>query len=156
MGSIEDWPEPVVCVKSLSESANLVIPDQYIKPPQERPSLCLTDTNIPVIDLAGLISSREETMAQMLEACREWGFLQLVNHGVQTKLVDQAIEIWREFFHQPMEVKNKYANSPKTYQGFGSRLGVEKDAILDWNDYYYLNYFPFRQTKWPHHPPSLR
>ncbi|XP_076958256.1 jasmonate-induced oxygenase 2-like [Bidens hawaiensis] len=156
MGSIEDWPEPVVCVKSLSESANLLIPDQYIKPPQERPSLCPTDTNIPVIDLAGLISSREETMTQMLEACREWGFLQLVNHGVKTELVDQAREIWREFFHQPMEVKKKYANSPKTYEGFGSRLGVEKGAILDWNDYYYLNYRPFFQTKWPDHPPSLR
>ncbi|KAI7747630.1 hypothetical protein M8C21_023590 [Ambrosia artemisiifolia] len=157
MGSMGDWPEPVVCVQSLSESGNHVIPDQYIKPPPERPSTCnLTDTNIPIIDLAGLVDSREETMSRILEACREWGFFQLVNHGVKTDLVDRVREIWREFFHEPMDVKKKYANSPKTYEGFGSRLGVEKGAILDWSDYYYLNYHPFGHTKWPADPPYLR
>ncbi|KAI3757852.1 hypothetical protein L6452_05395 [Arctium lappa] len=156
MGSLGDWPEPVVCVQSLSESGDLVIPDQYVKPPLERPSLCFTDINIPVIDLAGLVTSRETTMKQISEACREWGFFQLVNHGVRAELVDGAREIWREFFHEPMEVKQKYANSPKTYEGFGSRLGVEKGAILDWNDYYYLNYLSLSHTNWPSQPPSLR
>ncbi|KAI3751283.1 hypothetical protein L2E82_22331 [Cichorium intybus] len=55
-----------------------------------------------------------------------------------------------------MEVKQIYANTPKTYEGYGSRLGVEKGAILDWSDYYYLNYLPCCHTKWPDHPPSLR
>ncbi|KAJ9545650.1 hypothetical protein OSB04_025357 [Centaurea solstitialis] len=156
MGSLGEWPEPVVCVQSLSESGELVIPDQYVKPPLERPFSCLSDVNIPVIDLADLSVSREVTMKKILEACREWGFFQLVNHGVRTELVDEAREIWREFFHEPMEVKQKYANSPKTYEGFGSRLGVEKGAILDWNDYYYLNYLSHCRTKWPSQPSSLR
>ncbi|XP_024969019.1 probable 2-oxoglutarate-dependent dioxygenase At5g05600 [Cynara cardunculus var. scolymus] len=156
MGSLCDWPEPVICVQSLSESGDLVIPDQYVKPPLERPILCFNNVNIPVIDLAGLVTSREAIMKQISKACREWGFFQLVNHGVRTVLVDRVPEIWREFFHEPMEVKQKYANSPKTYEGFGSRLGVEKGAILDWNDYYYLNYLPHCHTKWPSQPPSLR
>ncbi|KAF5766896.1 putative anthocyanidin synthase [Helianthus annuus] len=156
MGSIVDWPEPVVYVQSLSESGTLVVPDQYIKPPPDRPTTWLTDMNIPVIDMTGLISSREETMKQVFEACREWGFMQLVNHGVKTELLDGARDIWQEFFHAPMEVKKKYANSPKTYEGFGSRLGVEKGATLDWSDYYYLNYHPNCHTKWPAHPPHLR
>ncbi|XP_023748533.1 jasmonate-induced oxygenase 2 [Lactuca sativa] len=156
MGSLGDWPEPVVCVQSLSESGELVIPGQYIKPQSERPSFCLKEMNIPVIDMTGLITSREETMKQISEACREWGFFQLVNHGVGIELVDSVREIWREFFHEPMEVKQKYANTPKTYEGYGSRLGVEKGAILDWSDYYYLNYLPLCRTKWPAHPPSLR
>ncbi|MFS7949837.1 putative anthocyanidin synthase [Helianthus anomalus] len=156
MGSIVDWPEPVVYVQSLSESGTLVVPDQYIKPPPERPTTWLTDMNIPVIDMTGLISSREETMKRVFEACREWGFMQLVNHGVKMELLDGARDIWQEFFHAPMEVKKKYANSPKTYEGFGSRLGVEKGATLDWSDYYYLNYHPNCHTKWPAHPPHLR
>ncbi|XP_071711966.1 jasmonate-induced oxygenase 2-like [Rutidosis leptorrhynchoides] len=156
MGSLEDWPEPVVCVQSLSENGNQVIPNQYIKPKLERPSSCLNDVNIPIVDLSGLVTSREVTMKQISHACREWGFFQLVNHGVKTELIDEARDIWREFFHEPMEVKKIYANSPKTYEGFGSRLGVEKGAILDWNDYYYLHYLPFCHTKWPAHPPSLR
>ncbi|CAI9302675.1 unnamed protein product [Lactuca saligna] len=156
MGSLGDWPEPVVCVQSLSEKGELVIPGQYIKPQSERPSFCLKEMNIPVIDMTSLMTSREETMKQISEACREWGFFQLVNHGVGIELVDRVREIWREFFHEPMEVKQKYANTPKTYEGYGSRLGVEKGAILDWSDYYYLNYLPLCHTKWPAHPPSLR
>nr|XP_043617447.1 jasmonate-induced oxygenase 2-like isoform X2 [Erigeron canadensis] len=156
MGSLGDWPEPVVCVQTLSENGELMIPNQYIKPPLERPCLCTSDINIPVIDFTGLVTSPEVTMKQISKACRDWGFFQLVNHGVRTDLIDGARETWREFFHEPMEVKEKYANSPKTYEGFGSRLGVEKGAILDWSDYYYLNNLPSSNTKWPAHPPSLR
>nr|XP_043618201.1 jasmonate-induced oxygenase 2-like [Erigeron canadensis] len=156
MTSVVDWPEPVVCVQTLSENVNQIIPNQYIKPPLERPCLCTSDISIPVIDFTGLITSPEVTMKQILKACHEWGFFQLVNHGVRKDLIDEALETWREFFHEPMEVKQKYANSPKTYEGFGSRVGVEKGAILDWSDYYYVNNLPACHTKWPAHPPSLR
>ncbi|PWA53947.1 Isopenicillin N synthase [Artemisia annua] len=157
MGSLDEgWPEPVVCVQSLSDSGELSIPDRYIKPQPERPSLSvLNDMDIPIIDFNGLVTSPEATMKQISKACREWGFFQLVNHGVRTDLVDGVRETWREFFHEPMEVKQKYANSPKTYEGFGSRLGTEKGAILDWSDYYYLHYRPPCNTKWPDQPPSL-
>ncbi|KAL4565295.1 hypothetical protein LXL04_029383 [Taraxacum kok-saghyz] len=151
-----DWPEPIVRVQSLSESGELLIPNQYIKPQSERPCLYVKEMNIPVIDMTGLVISREETMKQISEACRKWGFFQLVNHGVWTELVDRVRENWRKFFHERKEVKEKYANTPKTYEGYGSRLGVEKGAILDWSDYYYLNYLPHSHTKWPAHPPSLR
>jgi len=49
------------------------------------------------------------------------------------------METWRQFFHMPMEVKQQYANSPKTYEGYGSTLGIEKGVILDWSDYYFLH-----------------
>ncbi|PSS33315.1 Codeine O-demethylase [Actinidia chinensis var. chinensis] len=73
--------------------------------------------------------------------------------------MDQARDVWREFFYLPMEIKQVYANSPKTYEGYGSRLGVQKGAILDWSDYYYLHYLPGTlkdHKKWPEMPPSLR
>ncbi|KAI3721045.1 hypothetical protein L2E82_32048 [Cichorium intybus] len=160
-----DWPEPVVRVQSLSESGKPVIPDRYIKPPPDRPFLNSSppDINIPVINLAGLTSDdltlRESTMKEISVACREWGFFQMINHGVKPELVDGAREIWREFFHEPMEVKQQYANSPKTYEGYGSRLGLEKGAILDWSDYYFLNYLPPSlkdYKRWPAQPSSLR
>ncbi|KAK7264492.1 hypothetical protein RJT34_32101 [Clitoria ternatea] len=40
-------------------------------------------------------------------------------------------ELWREFFNQPLEVKENYANSSTTYEGYGSRLGINKGATLD-------------------------
>ncbi|KAG8380813.1 hypothetical protein BUALT_Bualt06G0055500 [Buddleja alternifolia] len=158
-----DWPEPIVRVQSLSDTCTDTIPKRYIKPPEARPSLGSTtiEANIPLIDLGGIHDDnlRETLLKDVSEACREWGFFQVVNHGVSPELMDRAREVWREFFHQPMEVKQAYANLPKTYEGYGSRLGVEKGAILDWSDYYYLHYLPCNLrdfNKWPALPNKLR
>ncbi|KAL8539192.1 hypothetical protein ACS0TY_000990 [Phlomoides rotata] len=160
---MECWPEPIVRVQSLSESGIDSIPEKYVKPLEARPSFksVTSAVNIPLIDLAGLNDKnlRDVTLSQVSEACREWGFFQVVNHGVQPDLMDRAQEVWREFFHQPSEIKQAYANSPKTYEGYGSRLGVEKGAILDWSDYYYLHYLPCNLrdfNKWPSLPNDLR
>ncbi|XP_010253753.1 PREDICTED: protein SRG1-like [Nelumbo nucifera] len=163
MSTLQDcWPEPVVRVQSLSESGLSAIPTRYIKPPSERPSLNSGgDANIPLIDLGSLLNNLDDktTLKQVSEACREWGFFQIVNHGVSPKLMHRTREVWRQFFHLPLEQKQVYANSPKTYEGYGSRLGVEKGAILDWGDYYFLHYLPLvlkDQNKWPALPDSLR
>lgn len=162
----QDWPEPIVRVQSLSETCVDSIPEKYIKPSTDRPSISSTtfdDVNIPIIDLGGLFGDDQDVSASILrkisEACKEWGFFQITNHGVSPELMDKARETWRQFFHLPMEVKQQYGNSPKTYEGYGSRLGVEKGAILDWSDYYYLHYLPLSlkdYNKWPSSPPSCR
>ncbi|KAF3321900.1 flavonol synthase/flavanone 3-hydroxylase-like isoform X2 [Carex littledalei] len=164
---LQDWPEPVVCVQSLSESGLSTIPDRYIKPPSDRPSLSITSKqnqhSIPVVDLRGLmddVAGCRATIQAISAACREWGFFQVVNHGVSVELMERMRETWRSFFQLPIKVKQAYANLPKTYEGYGSRLGVEKGAILDWGDYYFLNLMPAsarsRQMHWPAQPCSLR
>ncbi|KAG6436582.1 hypothetical protein SASPL_101483 [Salvia splendens] len=159
MACPSDWPEPIVRVQSLSEKCGGGgrIPERYVKPVESRPWLSEEgeEANIPVIDLA----EEGEIGGRVAEACREWGFLQVVNHGVRPELMEAAQEVWRRFFQQPMEVKQAYANSPTTYEGYGSRLGVEKGAILDWSDYYFLHYLPCNLrdvNKWPSLPISLR
>ncbi|KAJ6902305.1 2-oxoglutarate-dependent dioxygenase [Populus alba x Populus x berolinensis] len=166
MNKLQEWPEPIVRVQSLSDSGTPLIPERYVKPPLERPSINSTasmDVNIPVIDLVGLYGDDHALRAAILDqiaiACREWGFFQVINHGVSPQLMDRAREAWRQFFHSPMEVKQAYANTPKTYEGYGSRLGVEKGAILDWSDYYFLHYLPSTLkdcNKWPTIPADCR
>ncbi|KAF9591363.1 hypothetical protein IFM89_003986 [Coptis chinensis] len=161
---IQEWPEPIVRVQSLAESGVPVIPERYVKPPSERPVLdCIADeVNIPIIDLSGLYGEdevRKETLNQISVACKEWGFFQIVNHGVKPELMHEAREVWRQFFYLPFDQKQVYANSPKTYEGYGSRLGTQKGAILDWNDYFYLHYLPQSlkdHNKWPTVPVSFR
>ncbi|OWM81738.1 probable 2-oxoglutarate-dependent dioxygenase At5g05600 [Punica granatum] len=158
------WPEPIVRVQELSESGINSIPERYIKPPSDRAGLQNSpgnDTfgavNIPVIDLLGMAGKAEEEAVG--RACREWGFFQVVNHGVSPEVMRAAREGWREFFHLPMELKQPYANSPCTYEGYGSRLGVEKGAVLDWSDYFFLHYLPTSlrdPAKWPSIPPHFR
>lgn len=167
-GSVDkdEWPEPVVRVQSLAESNLSSLPDRYIKPASQRPNMtedAPVATNIPIIDLEGLFSGEESSddviMARISEACREWGFFQVVNHGVRPELMDAARENWREFFHMPVNAKETYSNSPRTYEGYGSRLGVEKGASLDWSDYYFLHLLPSHLkdfNKWPSFPPTIR
>ncbi|XP_062230661.1 jasmonate-induced oxygenase 4-like isoform X2 [Phragmites australis] len=163
-GAGAGWPEPVVRVQSLSESGAATIPERYVKPEAERPALAATEAaeggrieGIPVVDLSSPCDPA--TARAVSEACREWGFFQAVNHGVPRELLRRARGVWRGFFHQPMEVKQRYANSPATYEGYGSRLGVEKGAVLDWGDYYFVHVRPphlLNPDKWPHLPPELR
>lgn len=164
----QTWPEPIVRVQSLAESGLNSIPPCYIKPSSQRPSKTnLTpqndDINIPLIDLEHVFSEdqvlRETVLKNVLKACGEWGFFQVVNHGIDHELMKSAKEVWREFFNLPLEMKEEFANSPTTYEGYGSRLGVKKGAILDWSDYFFLHYMPpslRNPAKWPALPSSLR
>lgn len=56
------------------------------------------------------------------------------------------------FFARPAEAREAYANSPATYEGYGSRLGTAKGGPLDWGDYYFLHLLPAAlksHDKWP-------
>ncbi|KAA0057671.1 hypothetical protein IC582_023796 [Cucumis melo] len=163
----QDWPEPIVRVQSLSESGCSVVPSRYIKPPSDRPtvfSAASAAMNIPIIDIHGFAldqddSLRQTILSQVSDACRNWGFFQIINHGIRAELLDGVRRAWYDFFKLPVEMKQVYANSPKTYEGYGSRLGVQKGAILDWSDYFFLHYLPSHlkdHTKWPAMPASIR
>ncbi|PSS34686.1 hypothetical protein CEY00_Acc01793 [Actinidia chinensis var. chinensis] len=169
MNCFQTWPEPIVRVQTLSDSGITAIPERYIKLLQDRPTLSPNTPHnadlisIPTIDLSDLqsddISVRCNVLGQISSACREWGFFQVVNHGVNHALMKSMREVWREFFELPIEEKQAYANSPATYEGYGSRLGVEKGAKLDWSDYFFLNYLPMSvrdENKWPRLPSSCR
>ncbi|KAJ8570888.1 hypothetical protein K7X08_037860 [Anisodus acutangulus] len=166
MSRLESWPEPIIRVQELSESGIEEIPEHFVKLPVDRPCFKETTTshvNIPLIDLENLKSSDEsvrgETIELISQACRDWGFFQVVNHGVSHELMANARGVWSEFFHLPLEEKQKFANSPVTYEGYGSRLGVVKGAKLDWCDYFFLHYLPEKlkdENKWPSLPISCR
>ncbi|XP_078181170.1 jasmonate-induced oxygenase 1-like isoform X1 [Carex rostrata] len=166
--SLNGWPESVVPVQSISNSGITEIPAKYIKPPTKRPSLESLETKvdidlcIPVIDISPLIGgsdNTDEVTHAISHACKEWGFFQVVHHGVTPDLVQKMKDVWREFFYSPIDAKKIYANNPTTYEGYGSRVGVDKEAILDWGDYFFLYLLP-ESTKnldmWPKLPPNLR
>ncbi|ERN05253.1 probable 2-oxoglutarate-dependent dioxygenase At3g111800 [Amborella trichopoda] len=160
MDCLGEWPEPVRRVQAIAESGSPVIPERYIKPLSERPGLEPAGSelgSVPVIDLGALRDG--EVGLKVGEACREWGFFEAVNHGVPNEVIERMREVWRGFFALPLHLKQEYANNPKTYEGYGSRLGVEKGALLDWGDYYFLNLLPPALNdpmKWPALPANCR
>eukprot|EP01018_Ginkgo_biloba_P006766 Gb_20200 [translate_table: standard] len=59
---------------------------------------------IPVIDMANLNGeSRAITMAQIENACQEWGFMQLLNHGIPTTLLDSVKKVCSENYKPTRE-----------------------------------------------------
>lgn len=64
----------------------------FIQSPEHRPKLSIIEAEgIPVIDLSPLLSnttssitnhsSLEELVKEIGNACKEWGFFQVINHG---------------------------------------------------------------------------
>ena len=185
---MQEWPEAVVRVQALAESGLSVIPRCYVKPPCDRPVVVApvpaavqaqlekeqpSDIiSIPVVDLGELLLAEDggavgvggglgnDVTEAVAAACREWGFFQVVNHGVRPELMRAAREAWRGFFRRPLAEKQSYANSPRTYEGYGSRLGVQKGAVLDWGDYFFLYLAPEAaksQAKfWPANPSNCK
>ncbi|KAJ4903848.1 2-oxoglutarate (2OG) and Fe(II)-dependent oxygenase superfamily protein [Raphanus sativus] len=159
---VATWPEPIVSVQALSQTGLSTVPNRYVKPVHQRPvynsDQSDLDMEVPVLDMRD-VWKKPEGLKRVRNACEEWGFFQVVNHGVDYALMESVRGAWREFFDLPVEMKRKYANSPDTYEGYGSRIGVVKDAKLDWSDYFFLNYLPSsirNPSKWPSQPPKIR
>ena len=93
-----------------------------MRPDDEKPSKQkLVEEEIPIIDISGLCDKqRRKTVEEILDACRDWGCFQLINHGVYLELLMVGHEVSRDFFDLPLEEKQKHTNDHLTYVGYGS------------------------------------
>lgn len=65
---------------------------------------------VPVIDIAAVSGNAAgETAAEAIKeiaaACRQWGFFQVVNHGIDQNLIASTTKQMQHFFAQPLEIK---------------------------------------------------
>jgi len=80
-------------------------------------------TLVPVVDL-----SSPDAPAAIDAACRESGFFQVVNHGLDLTLAEDLLAALETFFHLPAEVKLQYPPpSPDVNNGY-SAIGAESLA----------------------------
>ncbi|CAI9297317.1 unnamed protein product [Lactuca saligna] len=80
------------------------LPESYIFPAESRPGDAIVPffNTIPVIDLH---TGRHHAVQQVLEACRDFGFFQVINHGVDENLLIDTRMVVKEFFDMPNEEK---------------------------------------------------
>ncbi|KAI3691736.1 hypothetical protein L6452_31538 [Arctium lappa] len=154
---------PVDNVQALASKDLKDVPIRYIRPEIESDEV-LTDESlqIPVIDISKLCVARErgydDELAKLHVACRDWGFFQLINHGV-SKSIDAMKKVIEEFFNLPLEEKMKYAQTPNNIEGYGQAFVVSEEQKLDWGDMLFLLPLPIPQRNlrfWPLNPPSFR
>jgi len=145
-------------VQSVAEQGLLEIPASYIRPAEERPNLQQSSSlkEIPVIDMTS-----PDVSAQIGQACREWGFFQVVNHRVPLELLERIRELGAHFYSKPMEEKLRYAcrDTGTAPEGYGSRMLVKDEQVLDWRDYIDHHSLPLSRrnvNRWPADPPHYR
>nr|ABK23166.1 unknown [Picea sitchensis]ABR16140.1 unknown [Picea sitchensis] len=156
-------------VESLAMSGLAAIPAEYVRPLEERPTECVLKVKrvedegpqIPVVDVAGWDSADEEIKKeirrQVAKASREWGVMQLLNHGISETLIERLQAAGKAFFDLPVEEKEKYANDHAAGKiaGYGSKLANNASGQLEWEDYYFHLLWPEQRrdmTTWPKHP----
>ncbi|XP_068660580.1 protein LATERAL BRANCHING OXIDOREDUCTASE 1 [Aristolochia californica] len=154
-------------VQELRKCRPTAIPERYVRETAERPTLTLAEASlsiqIPVIDLSKLAHGGQYQSQKELEklsgACENWGFFQIVNHGIDSALLERMQRVTEEFFMLPLEEKEKYPMAPGTVQGYGHAFVFTEDQKLDWCNMLALGVEPsfIRNPKlWPTNPPKFR
>ncbi|CAI0377031.1 unnamed protein product [Linum tenue] len=144
--------------KSLKE-----VPTRYLRPEFELDEVSKDESvQVPVIDMGKLVGGRddeEDELAKLHEACRDWGFFQVINHGVAEEVILKMKADVQEFFSLPLEEKMEYARLPDDIQGYSPSQVVTGGRKLDWSDFLYI----FTQPRdgrnmrfWPRVPSSFR
>ncbi|KAI9177740.1 hypothetical protein LWI28_018609 [Acer negundo] len=151
---------PVENVQALASNLD-DIPLRYIRPELQSDEVLINGSlQIPVIDLSKLVDNdNDDELAKLHSACKDWGFFQLINHGVSEAVIEKMKSDIQEFFKLPLEEKMAYAQLPNTIEGYGQAFVVSEDQKLDWGDMLFLLSQPasFRNIKlWPTNPASFR
>ncbi|CBI30790.3 unnamed protein product, partial [Vitis vinifera] len=101
----------------------------------------------------------DSELEKLHSTCKEWGFFQLVNHGVSSSLVEKLKSEIGEFYKLPLEERIKYKMRPGDFEGYGLSPIRSEDQKLDWGDRFYMTTNPIHTRKpylLPELPPSLR
>ncbi|XP_051135364.1 protein SRG1-like isoform X2 [Andrographis paniculata] len=145
-------------VQELAKEKPPRVPERYIRHDrdQEEPVLPQYSPEIPVVDLQKLLdeSSMDSELHVLHTACQQWGFFQLINHGVDSSLLEKMKSETQEFFNLPLEVKKKFDQKPGDVEGYGQAFVVSKEQKLDWGDIFCIVPMPVSLRK-PHLIPKL-
>nr|GMD08285.1 protein SRG1-like [Ipomoea batatas] len=148
----------VPSVQQLAKENPTVVPTRYIRDGIESPAPLFSAADFPVIDLQKLLSENSGGDSSELEklhlACKDWGFFQLINHGVESSLVEKTKNEVQQLFNLPLEEKKKYGKVAGDPQGFGQLFVVSEDQKLDWADLFYIRTLP-PYVRSPHLFPKL-
>ncbi|ESR63060.1 hypothetical protein WN944_012606 [Citrus x changshan-huyou] len=94
--------------------------------------------NFPIIDLSKLNGDeRSATMEMINDACENWGFFELVNHGISHELLDTVQRLTKEHYGKCMDQRFKQMVASKGLEAVQSEVND-----LDWESTFFLRHLP--------------
>ncbi|XVE77013.1 hypothetical protein DITRI_Ditri13aG0027800 [Diplodiscus trichospermus] len=122
------------------------IPAQFIWPDHEKPSLEVPELEIPAIDMGVLLSGDPLAVSKAAElineACKKHGFFLVVNHGVDSGLIDKAHQCMDFFFGLKLSEKQKAQRKVGESYGYASSFIGRFSSKLPWKETLSLPYTP--------------
>ncbi|KAE8698254.1 hypothetical protein F3Y22_tig00110600pilonHSYRG00073 [Hibiscus syriacus] len=94
-----------------------------------------TDIEVPIIDLSGIRDENwlKEIVNEVRVASEEWGFFQVINHGIPTSVLDDMIEGIRLFNEQDLELKKEvYSRDRAKKVKFNTNFDLFASKTADW------------------------
>ncbi|XP_074585681.1 putative 2-oxoglutarate-dependent dioxygenase SLC1 [Curcuma longa] len=152
-------------VRHLCENVGITrVPSKYIFPFPDRPQITSSEQKpklkLPVIDIGELLSADRTRVLETLDrACKEYGFFQVVNHGIDNEVIQRMINAGKQFFELPFEERSKYSttntSSPVRY---GTSFSEIKDKVFCWRDFLKLTCHSLDTILplWPSAPINFR
>lgn len=109
------------------------IPNQFIWPDEEKPSIDIPELNVPFVDLSSQESTLEASRL-IAEACSKHGFFLVVNHGVSESVVSEAHRFMDRFFDMPLAGKQRAQRKPGESCGYASSFTGRFSTKLPWKE----------------------
>lgn len=162
---MEEAPIEVATSKTVHELilSGDELPEKYIF---KGPDAGVLDTPLPLMDaplidmaLLTSFSSTTQELHNLRSALTHWGCFQVINHGMETRFLDQVREATKHFFALAPETKNKYARQVGSIEGYGNDMIITESQTLDWTDRLYLTISPEERRQlqfWPENPENFR
>ncbi|KAG9458937.1 hypothetical protein H6P81_003445 [Aristolochia fimbriata] len=130
---------------------------------------------VPVIDFSKIDGpERSEVLAQIANGCQEWGFFQLVNHGISEELLERVKKVCSDCYKVreegfkdslPVRLLNKVLDDDDDRRQYGNQYYLEGDEAaaaqatqlrlqqlknnVDWEDVFTLH----DDNQWPTKAP---
>ncbi|XP_061346499.1 1-aminocyclopropane-1-carboxylate oxidase homolog 1-like [Gastrolobium bilobum] len=94
--------------------------------------------SVPIIDLRDIHNSQAlhtEVVTKIQSACHEWGFFQVINHGIPISVMDEMLDGIRRFHEQDPDVRKQfYTRDLKNKILYYSNTSLFRDKYANWRD----------------------
>ncbi|CAI8587536.1 unnamed protein product [Vicia faba] len=130
--------------------ANESCPNKFILPESKRPNLSEVESldSIPIIDLSYCHDSSPlslEVVHKISKACEEFGFFQIVNHGVPQQVCYKMMKAITDFYELPSEERESLYSTDhtKSVRLFNYYLKVEGgEKVKCWSECFAHPWYP--------------
>ncbi|CAL5395265.1 unnamed protein product [Camellia sinensis] len=136
-------------VKGLVDAGIARVPKIFIQPPDNRnkttnPSN--TQFSFPIIDLTIIDKDpirRKVVIDEICEAAENWGFFQVVNHGIPESVLEEMKKGVHRFYEQDSEMRKEwYTRDVKKAVVYNCNFDLFSALAANWRDTFYCSMTP--------------